>query len=97
MARQTLTGRVEVGDAVLECGRASEGSAEPAWLFASPETGRYVAAYHGLQPVRLTLAVPSGTVEIAEMGTGVVVWDNGEVAVESVGIRSEPTVTLSHK
>ena len=71
IARQNATGRVEVGDAVLECGQG------PAWLFASPATGRYVAGYHGQQPAPLTLTVPGGRVEVPEMGIGTVVWDRG--------------------
>ena len=77
MARQTASGRVEVGDAVLECGPG------PAWLFASPATGRYVAGYHGARPAALTLTVPGGRVEIPEMGIGTVVWDNGQVTEET--------------
>lgn len=86
MARQNRTGRVEVADATLLCGPA------PAWLFASPTTGRYVAGYHGAQPAPLTLSVPGGRVEVAEMGVGAVVWDNGRVTVEAVGVRGEPTI-----
>jgi len=78
MARQSRTGHIEVGGATLDCG------AESAWLFASPTTGRYVAGYHGLAPALLTLTTPGGTVEIPVMGTGVVVWDNGEVTVEAL-------------
>jgi hypothetical protein len=78
LARQSRTGHIEVGGATLDCG------VESAWLFASPATGRYVAAYHGLLPAPLTLTVPGETVEIPAMGTGVVVWDNGDVAVEAI-------------
>lgn len=89
IARQNATGRVEVGDAILECGQG------PAWLFASPMTGRYVAGYHGSQPAPLTLAVPGGRIEIAEMGVGTVVWDNGRATVEAVGVQGEPRVVRS--
>lgn len=78
MARQSRTGHIEVGGATLDCGK------ESAWLFASPATGRYVAAYHGLLPAPLTLTMPGGTVEIPAMGTGTVVWDNGVVTVEAI-------------
>jgi hypothetical protein len=96
VARQNATGRVEIGNpstgsghAILECGQG------PAWLFASPATGRYIAGYHGQQPAPLTLTVPGGRVEIAGMGVGTVVWDNGRVAVEAVGVRGEPAITRS--
>jgi hypothetical protein len=85
IARQNASGRVEAGGALLECGQAS------AWLFASPATGRYVAGYHGSRPAPLTLIVPGGRVEIPEMGIGTVVWDNGRVTVEAVGVKGEPT------
>ena len=58
---------------------------------ARRETGRYVAAYHGVHPAPLTLTVPGGVVEIAAMGTGVVVWNNGEVKVEAVGMGATRT------
>ena len=89
IARQNATGRVEVGDAVLECGQG------PAWLFASPATGRYVAGYHGQQPAPLTLTVPGGRVEVPEMGIGTVVWDNGQVTVEAVGLKGKPVVSVA--
>ncbi len=88
MARQTHTGHVEVGGAVLTCGKA------PAWLFASPQAGCYVAAYHGMQPAPLTLTVPGGHVQVEAMGTGLLVWDNGKVMVEAVGMQGKPRVQI---
>ena len=58
VARETQGGRVSVGEAVLTCGEGA------GWLFACPETKRWVAAYHGLDPAPLTLSVPGGTVEV---------------------------------
>ncbi|MDC3956769.1 hypothetical protein [Polyangium jinanense] len=85
-ARQTNTGRVELGEASLVCGP------EAAWLWASPESGRWVAGYLGLTPAPLTLTTPQGQVEVTEMGTGTVVWDQGQVTVEATG---EPVVKVS--
>ena len=87
VARETRTGQVEVGPAVLTCGP------EAGWLFASPETGRYVAAYHGLRPAPLTLSVPAGRVHIPMMGTGTVLWDNGIVTVDAVDLQGEIEVS----
>jgi hypothetical protein len=87
-ARETNTGRVELGEASLTCGP------EAAWLWASPETGRWVAGYLGLTPAPLTLTTPQGQVEVAEMGAGVLVWDNSRVTVETAG---EPVVKVSLK
>ena len=87
VARQTRRGRIEVAEAVLTCG------SEASWLFASPETGRYVAAYHGLRPAPLTLTVPGGQVHIPMMATGTVLWDNGIVTVDAVGLQGEIAVS----
>jgi hypothetical protein len=87
VARQSSMGRVEIGSAVLTCG------SEAGWLFASPETGRYVAAYHGLRPAPLTLTVPGGSVQVPMMGTGTVLWDNGKVMVDAVDLSGDITVS----
>jgi hypothetical protein len=86
VARQNDTGRVVVGNAVLECAE------EPAWLFADPESNTYVAGYHGA-PAPLTLTVPGGRVHVPAMGTGTVTWENGTVRVEAVGLEGTSTVT----
>ena len=75
-----------VGDAELECGQ------EAGWLFASPETNRWVAGYHGLTPAPLTLTVPEGKVEIDAIQVGTVYWDNGKVTVDAVGMKGTPRV-----
>lgn len=87
LARQTDTGRVELGGAVLSCGQ------ESAWLLANPAGGYWVAGYLGLQPAPLSLSTPQGTVNVANMNTGVVVWDNGKVSVEAVG---EPVISYDN-
>jgi hypothetical protein len=87
VARETRTGRIAIGGATLTCGP------EASWLFASPATGRWVAGYHGLQPAPLTLTVPDGSVEITAMGTGTLVWDNGQVTVEAVGLQGAPVIS----
>jgi hypothetical protein len=79
MAVQNSTGRVEVGEAILTCAN------EPAWLYANPDTGRWVAGYLGLNPTTLRLTTPQGAVTVDSMGMGTVVWDNGEVKVEAMG------------
>ncbi len=86
IARQNRKGRVEVGDASLDCGR------EAGWLFA-PGTDTYVAGYHGLKPAPLALTVPNGRVEIEAMGTGTVVWKDGKVTVDAIGLMGNPSVT----
>ncbi|MHC4500364.1 MAG: hypothetical protein ACYS21_14770 [Planctomycetota bacterium] len=87
VARETMNGEVTVGDATLNCGK------EAAWLFASPETKLWAAAYHGLVAAPVTLTVPDGKVEIEEMGMGTIVWNNGIVAIEVVGLKGTPKIT----
>jgi hypothetical protein len=79
VARQARGGRVSVGGATLDCG------GEAGWLYACPEQNLWVAGYHGLEPAPLKLALPGGSVEIEAMGTGLLVWDAGQVNVEAVG------------
>ena len=87
VARENRTGRVVVGDAVLECGKAA------GWLFGSPERKLWVAGYHGMSPAPVCLTIPGGKVEIEAMSTGTVVWDKGRVTVEAIGLRGTPKVT----
>jgi hypothetical protein len=87
VAAETRSGQLHLGGASLSCGK------EAAWLFASPATGLWVAAYHGLTPAPLSLKVPGGRVDVSAMGTGTLVWDNGEVTVEAVDLKGAPRVT----
>ena len=86
IAQETRSGHIELSGAVLTCGEAA------GWLFSCPETGRYVAAYHGPQPAPFTLTVPGGQIVIEGIETGVVVWDRGEVTVDGVGLQGTPEV-----
>ncbi|MBT5832731.1 MAG: hypothetical protein HOH77_21290 [Candidatus Latescibacteria bacterium] len=86
IARQNRDGHVKIGDATLICGK------EAGWLFAPPGTGKYIAAYHGLKPAPLKLTVPNGSIEISAMGTGTVVWNNGEVTIDAIDLEGEPIV-----
>ncbi|MBN1584292.1 MAG: hypothetical protein JXA89_26520 [Anaerolineae bacterium] len=78
VAREARGGQVTVGKVTLTCGP------EAGWVYACPEQKLVVAGYHGLVPEPLTLSTPEGKVEIASMGCGTVVWDNGQVTVEAV-------------
>jgi hypothetical protein len=86
-AKETRSGQIKIGQATLDAGP------EAAWLFACPDRECYVAAYHGLRPAPLTLTVPDGQVEIEAMGTGTVIWNNGEVTIEAVELRGKPKIT----
>ena len=77
-ARQSASGPVSVGGATLTCDKG------PVWLCACPGGKRYVAAYSGSGMTSLRLEVPGDVVELAEMGAGTVIWDEGEVKIEAI-------------
>ncbi len=86
LAQQTCDGRVEVGGAKLECGKAA------AWILADPERQCWVATYHGPKAAPLVFDVPEGKVEIESMGTGMVIWDKGRVRIEANDMRGTPQI-----
>ena len=77
-ARQSASGQVCVGGATLTCDKG------PIWLCACPGGKRYVAAYSGIEMTSLRLEVPGDVVELAEMGAGTVIWDEGQVKIEAI-------------
>jgi hypothetical protein len=91
VAVQSRSGSIQVGEAMLTWGRDGE-EREAAWLFASPQTQRWVAGYHGLKPVPLRLTLPQGTLEVEQMGAGLVEWKSGKVKIEAVNLVGEPHV-----
>ena len=88
LARQNRSGRVVVGEAVLSCGP------EAGWLFAQPDRRLWVAGYHGSQPAPLRLTTPDGEVDLAGITVGTVVWQQGAVTVEALGLQGEPEITV---
>jgi hypothetical protein len=86
IAAQSHHGVVSAGDAHVE---ASHG---PVWLAACSQVGRWVAGYTGSAPARLTLITPQGQTTVEAMGMGTVVWDNGAVRVDAIGVTAEPAV-----
>lgn len=81
IARQSRTGKIQIGETTLTSGK------QPAWLFVSPKKNLVVAAYHGPDIRRLKLKLPKGSVELDGIGTGMVIWDNGNVSVEGLGLK----------
>ena len=77
-ARQSACGKVAIGGATLTCEKG------PIWLCACPGGKRYIAAYSGNEMTSLRLEVPDDVVELAEMGAGMVVWDEGQVTIEAI-------------
>ncbi len=87
IAKSNRTGTVQVNNATLTCGK------ETGWLFVSPKTKRWVAGYHGLKPAPITLTLPNGKVEIDALSTGTIVWDNGKVTINAIGLEGTPRIT----
>ncbi|MFT5089359.1 MAG: hypothetical protein ACI8PG_003728 [Planctomycetota bacterium] len=77
-ARQTAAGTISVGGATLSSERG------PTWLCAPPGGKRFIAAYSGHERTTLRLEVPGDVVEIDNMGTGIIVWDDGELIKEYI-------------
>jgi hypothetical protein len=77
-ARQSASGRVAIGGANLICDKG------PIWLCACPGGTRYVAAYSGIATTSLRLEVPGDVVEVAAMGAGTVIWDEGQVTIDAI-------------
>jgi hypothetical protein len=84
-ALQDRSGEICLGGARLAW-TPLQGEYAPAWLFASPATGRYAAGYTGQNPAAVTLEVPGGKIEVASMSTGILTWDNGQASVDCVNI-----------
>lgn len=77
-AQQSTAGTITVGGATLWADKG------PIWLCAPPDGKRFIAAYSGSEKTALRLEVPGDVVEIAAMGTGVILWDDGKLIKESI-------------
>ena len=77
-ARQAAPGTIAA------CGATLSADKGPIWLCAPPGGKRFIAAYSGSEKTALRLEVPGDVIEIAAMGTGVILWDDGKLIKESV-------------
>lgn len=87
IAQQTRSGNIQIGDATLTSGQ------HPAWLFASPGTNTYVAAYHGPEASPLTLTLPNGKVEIDSLASGLIIWRDNKVTLNALDMPTPPNIT----
>ena len=87
IAIQNRTGRIEVGDASLECGQ------DAGWLYASPNQNLFIAGYHGPTHAPLTLTVPAGKVEIESLSCGTITWHDSKIAVDALDLQGKPQIT----
>jgi hypothetical protein len=90
VARQSRDGELTVGDAHL-----SWDGGEPAWLWACPQDGRWVAGYLGLSPADLTLKTPEGTIQTQKMSAGLLIWEDGKGRAEGEQVTSNESMSLS--
>lgn len=84
-ARASRDGTVMVGDSRLEAPGAS------VWLAAARERGVFVAGVYRTQrvgPAKLTL--PVGGVEFDGVGSSLIVWRDGQVAIHATDLSSSP-------
>jgi len=87
VALQTTTGTVSLGDATFTYVTGT------GWLYANPSAERWVAGYHGPDAVPVKLTVADGSVELEAMGTGTIIWDNGQVTIEANDTQGTPQIT----
>ena len=86
LARENRDGSVRVGEAELTF------SSGAGWLYACPQRRLWVAGLTTLQPAALTLQTPAGNVRVGAMGTGVLVFEDGQVTLDGVDVQAEPVV-----
>lgn len=87
-ARQDHSGRLQVGDTQITW----DGNG-PAWLYQSPEGDKIAAAYHGPDASSLSIENPNFSVEIPNLEYGLIVWQDGEVSIEAIGMNESPEVS----
>ena len=80
MAQQTPDGLITLADATLDC------SSNTCWIYANPQTQLYVAGYHGPNPATLRLTLPEDTVKCPDIVSGVVVWDQAKVTLDTFDV-----------
>lgn len=86
LAKGTQDGKITLNGATLVC------DARAAWLYANSETNLWVVGIHNNEPVPLNLTLPEGSVELDAMGTGTIVWDKGNVAIQANDIHGTPKI-----
>ena len=86
-SQQNAKGSMAAAGATLKCGKS------PAWLCGNPTAHLWIVGYYG-KPAPVKLATPDGTVKIPQMGSGILVWDNGSVHLEALDVKGNPTQSL---
>ena len=87
IAIQAHSGDLKIHNSLLSC--ESEGVR---WLVSMPDAKTWIAGYHGPKPTALNLKTPQGCVEIEQLSQGLVIWENGKVQIESIGLIGNPRI-----
>lgn len=87
IAIQAHSGDLKIHNSLLSC--ESEGVR---WLVSMPDVKTWIAGYHGPKPTALNLKTPQGCVEIERLSRGLVIWENGKVQIESIGLIGNPRI-----
>ncbi len=86
-ARQDTSGHIRIGN--TEINWDGNGTA---WLYQSPAGDKIAAAYHGPGPSSFSLETPSFSLEMPELKYGIMVWQDGEINMEAIGLKEKPRI-----
>jgi hypothetical protein len=53
------------------------------WLYANPDKNLWVVGVQSITPMPLRLQLPTGSLTFDAIGTGVIVWDDGQVTIDA--------------
>ena len=86
-ALQNRKGKIDINGNILTC------SAQPAWLYASPDGRTVVASYHGPGPSSVQLKTAGGgELNIKSLKGGLIVWQDDKVTIEAIGLQGQPEI-----
>lgn len=86
IAKSTCEGKINLNGATLIC------PARACWLYTNPEASRWVVGVHTQEPIPLELSLPNGSLMIDAIGTGIIVWDKGQVKIEANDLQGIPQI-----
>jgi len=86
LAKETKNGQVDLGSSKFIYGQGV------GWLCANKTKNLWIAAHYTPHSSEVKLIVPHGEVIVDQMGTGMIIWDNGNVKVIGIDLKSPPRV-----
>lgn len=63
-----------------------------AWLYTNPDKNLWVVGIQSINPVPLKLTLPDGSLELEKIGTGTIIWDNGQITIEANDLQGTPKI-----